>query len=120
MKPLSAFQGRKSLLDRKTMKRAVFYATAAGCLLALSATHAQALTLTHSTAIMFTPFDNFFSSFSTFMTGTVARVGSLAAIVLCGHQYATGEPGAKKVAAGTAIGVGIANMAPAVLTWFSS
>ena len=71
-------------------------------------------------AIILTPFDNFFSSFSTFMTGTVARVGSLAALVICGISYASGEPGAKKMAVGTAIGVGIANMAASCLTWFST
>ena len=54
------------------------------------------------------------------MTGTVARVGSLAALVICGISYASGEPGAKKMAVGTAIGVGIANMAASCLTWFST
>jgi type IV secretory pathway VirB2 component (pilin) len=88
--------------------------------LLISATQAHASPLNSTGAIILTPFDNFFSSFSTFMTGTVARVGSLAAIVICGITYATGEPGAKKMAVGTAIGVGIANMAASCLTWFST
>jgi hypothetical protein len=120
MKPFSASRLRAHLLGRRSLNRTVGYAAAAAFILALSATHSNASTLTHGTAMLFTPFDNFFGSFSTLMTTTVARVGSLAAIVICGHQYAIGEPGAKKVAVGTAIGVGIANMAPAILSWVST
>jgi TrbC/VIRB2 family pilin len=90
--------------------------------LAFAAGQAHAsTTLTHNTAtFIFTPFDNFFNSFSDFMTTTVARVGSLAALVLCGLGYASGKPHAKEIATGTAIGVMIANLAPSFLTWLSS
>jgi type IV secretory pathway VirB2 component (pilin) len=47
------------------------------------------------------PFDTGFRSLQTLFTGTVAKVASLIAIVIGGYQFAHGEPGAKRVAAGT-------------------
>ena len=63
------------------------------------------------------PFDSGLTSIQTLFTGTVAKVGSLIAIVLGGYAFAHGEPGAKKTLAGVAAGTGIAVMAVNVLTW---
>jgi hypothetical protein len=51
------------------------------------------------------------------LTGTIAKVSSLIAIVLGGYAFAHGEPGAKKTLAGVAAGTGIAVMATNILTW---
>ena len=116
-----ALWGRASRLERRRIPIfAARWSALVAVALLLSATQAHASPLNSAGAIILTPFDNFFSSFSTFMTGTVARVGSLAALVICGISYASGEPGAKKMAVGTAVGVGIANMAASCLTWFST
>jgi type IV secretory pathway VirB2 component (pilin) len=63
------------------------------------------------------PFDTGLSNVGTLFTGTVAKVGSLIAIVAGGYGFAHGEPGAKKNLAGVAAGTGIAVMAGNVLTW---
>lgn len=63
------------------------------------------------------PFDTGFNNLQTLFTGTIAKVGSLIAIVLGGIGFATGDPGAKKNLAGVAIGVGIAVMAVNILSW---
>ena len=50
------------------------------------------------------PFDTGFTNLQNLFTGTIAKVASLIAIVVGGYEFAHGEPGAKKVAAGTAGG----------------
>ena len=51
------------------------------------------------------------------LTGTIAKVASLVAIVIGGFGFAHGEPGAKKALAGVAAGTGIAVLAVNVLSW---
>jgi hypothetical protein len=51
------------------------------------------------------------------ITGTIAKVASLVAIVIGGYGFAHGEPGAKKALAGVAAGTGIAVLAVNVLSW---
>ena len=63
------------------------------------------------------PFDTGLTSIQTLFTGTIAKVGSLIAIVVGGYAFAHGEPGAKKTLAGVAAGTGIAVMATNILTW---
>lgn len=63
------------------------------------------------------PFDTGFTAMQTLFTGTVAKAGSLIAIVLGGYGLAHGEPGHKKALAGIAAGTGIAVLAVNVLTW---
>ena len=43
-----------------------------------------------------TPLDTGFTNLQNLFTGTVAKVGSLIAIVVGGYQFAHGEPGAKR------------------------
>lgn len=64
-----------------------------------------------------TPLDTGFTNLQNLFTGTVAKVGSLIAIVVDGYQFAHGEPGAKRALAGVAAGTGIAILAANVLTW---
>ena len=64
-----------------------------------------------------TPLDTGFTNLQNLFTGTVAKVGSLIAIVVGGYQFAHGEPGAKRALAGVAAGAGIAVLAANVLTW---
>ena len=64
-----------------------------------------------------TPLDTGFTNLQNLFTGTVAKVGSLIAIVVGGYQFAHGEPGAKRALAGVAAGTGIAILAANVLTW---
>src|SRR5215470_8361313 len=47
-----------------------------------------------------TPLDTGFTNLQNLFTGTVAKVGSLIAIVVGGYQFAHGEPGAKRALAG--------------------
>jgi type IV secretory pathway VirB2 component (pilin) len=58
-----------------------------------------------------TPLDTGFTNLQNLFTGTVAKVGSLIAIVVGGYQFAHGEPGAKRALAGVAAGTGIAILA---------
>src|SRR5438067_10779892 len=55
-----------------------------------------------------TPLDTGFTNLQNLFTGTVAKVGSLIAIVVGGYQFAHGEPGAQRALAGVAAGTGIA------------
>src|ERR1700756_4578575 len=64
-----------------------------------------------------TPLDTGFTNLQNLFPGTVAKVGSLIAIVVGGYQFAHGEPGAKRALAGVAAGTGIAVLAANVLTW---
>jgi len=64
-----------------------------------------------------TPLDTGFTNLQNLFTGTVAKVGSLIAIVVGGYQFAHGEPGAKRALPGVAAGTGIAVLAANVLTW---
>ncbi len=64
-----------------------------------------------------TPLDTGFTALQNLFTGTVAKAGSLIAIVVGGYQFAHGEPGAKRALAGVAAGTGIAVLAANVLTW---
>jgi type IV secretory pathway VirB2 component (pilin) len=64
-----------------------------------------------------TPLDTGFTNLQNLFTGTIAKVGSLIAIVVGGYQFAHGEPGAKRALAGVAAGTGIAILAANVLTW---
>jgi type IV secretory pathway VirB2 component (pilin) len=64
-----------------------------------------------------TPLDTGFTNLQNLFTGTVAKVGSLIAILVGGYQFAHGEPGAKRALAGVAAGTGIAILAANVLTW---
>ena len=64
-----------------------------------------------------TPLDTGFTNLQNLFTGTVAKVGSLIAIVVGGYQFAHGEPGDKRALAGVAAGTGIAVLAANVLTW---
>jgi type IV secretory pathway VirB2 component (pilin) len=63
------------------------------------------------------PFDTGLGAIQTLFTGTVAKVGSLVAIVMGGYGFAHGDPGAKRNLAGVAAGTGIAVMAVNVLQW---
>ena len=63
------------------------------------------------------PFDTGFNAIQALFTGTIAKVASLVAIVIGGHGFAHGEPGAKKALAGVAAGTGIAVLAVNVLSW---
>ena len=76
------------------------------CLIAPLAAHARETSL-----------DTGFTNLQNLFTGTVAKVGSLIAIVVGVYQFAHGEPGAKRALAGVAAGTGIAVLAANVLTW---
>ena len=84
----------------------VLFAPVAIVLVASVAAHAQG-----------TPLDTGFTNLQNLFTGTIAKVGSLIAIVVGGYQFAHGEPGAKRALAGVAAGTGIAILAANVLTW---
>lgn len=45
------------------------------------------------------PFDTGFTALQNLFTGTVAKVASLIAIAIGGHQFAHGEPGSKRALA---------------------
>jgi len=92
----------RSIADRSR----VLLAPLAMVLIAPLAAHAQG-----------TPLDTGFTNLQNLFTGTVAKVGSLIAIVVGGYQFAHGEPGAKRALAGVAAGTGIAVLAANVLTW---
>ena len=79
-----------------------------------------AIALAFPLAAHASPFDTGFNNLQTLFTGTIAKVGSIIAIVLGGIGFATGDPGAKKNLAGVAIGVGIAVMAVNILSWLWS
>ena len=97
----------RSLKLRKMVRRPqVLLAPLAFVLIAPLAAHAQG-----------TPLDTGFTNLQNLFTGTVAKVGSLIAIVVGGYQFAHGEPGAKRALAGVAAGTGIAVLAANVLTW---
>jgi type IV secretory pathway VirB2 component (pilin) len=97
----------RSLKLRKMARRSqVLLAPLAILLIAPLAAHAQG-----------TPLDTGFTNLQNLFTGTVAKVGSLIAIVVGGYQFAHGEPGAKRALAGVAAGTGIAILAANVLTW---
>jgi type IV secretory pathway VirB2 component (pilin) len=97
----------RSLKIRRTARRSrVLLAPLAIILIAPLAAHAQG-----------TPLDTGFTNLQNLFTGTVAKVGSLIAIVVGGYQFAHGEPGAKRALAGVAAGTGIAVLAANVLTW---
>ncbi len=66
------------------------------------------------------PFDSGISNISDLFTGTLAKAGSLIAVVLGGLGFAFGDPGAKKNLAGVAFGCGAALLAVNVLTWLWS
>ena len=97
----------RSLKPQKMARRPhVLLAPLALVLIASLAAHAQG-----------TPLDTGFTNLQNLFTGTVAKVGSLIAIVVGGYQFAHGEPGAKRALAGVAAGTGIAVLAANVLTW---
>ena len=97
----------RSLKLRTMARRAhILLAPLAIILIAPLAAHAQG-----------TPLDTGFTNLQNLFTGTVAKVGSLIAIVVGGYQFAHGEPGAKRALAGVAAGTGIAILAANVLTW---
>ena len=97
----------RSLKLRRMARRArVLLAPFAIVLIGTLAAHAQG-----------TPLDTGFTNLQNLFTGTVAKVGSLIAIVVGGYQFAHGEPGAKRALAGVAAGTGIAVLAANVLTW---
>ena len=75
------------------------------------------LTATLAAHAQGTPLDTGFTNLQNLFTGTVAKVGSLIAIVVGGDQFAHGEPRAKRALAGVAAGTGIAILAANVLTW---
>ena len=93
-------------LRRMARRSHVLIAPLATVLIAPLAAHAQG-----------TPLDTGFTNLQNLFTGTVAKVGSLIAIVVGGYQFAHGEPGAKRALAGVAAGTGIAILAANVLTW---
>ena len=97
---------RSSKLRRMASRSRVLLAPLAIVLIAPLAAHAQG-----------TPLDTGFTNLQNLFTGTVAKVGSLIAIVVGGYQFAHGEPGAKRALAGVAAGTGIAILAANVLTW---
>ncbi len=97
---------RSSKLRRMARRAHVLIAPLAILLIAPLAAHAQG-----------TPLDTGFTNLQNLFTGTVAKVGSLIAIVVGGYQFAHGEPGAKRALAGVAAGTGIAILAANVLTW---
>jgi type IV secretion system protein VirB2 len=97
----------RSLKLRKMARRShILLTPLAVVLIASLAAHAQG-----------TPLDTGFTNLQNLFTGTVAKVGSLIAIVVGGYQFAHGEPGAKRALAGVAAGAGIAVLAANVLTW---
>lgn len=97
----------RSLKLRRMVRRShVLLAPLSIVLIASLAAHAQG-----------TPLDTGFTNLQNLFTGTVAKVGSLIAIVVGGYQFAHGEPGAKRALAGVAAGTGIAILAANVLTW---
>ena len=97
----------RSLKLRRTARRShVLLAPLAIVLIAPLAAYAQG-----------TPLDTGFTNLQNLFTGTIAKVGSLIAIVVGGYQFAHGEPGAKRALAGVAAGTGIAVLAANVLTW---
>jgi type IV secretory pathway VirB2 component (pilin) len=51
------------------------------------------------------------------LTGTVAQVASLIAIVIGGCQFARGEPRSKRALTGIVAGTGIAVLAANLLSW---
>jgi type IV secretory pathway VirB2 component (pilin) len=63
------------------------------------------------------PFDSGITSIQTLFTSTIARAVSLIAIVIGGHSFAHGDPGAKKTLGGVVAGTGIAVLAVNVLSW---
>jgi len=97
---------RSLKLRRMAHLSKVLLAPLAVILIASLAAHAQG-----------TPLDTGFTNLQNLFTGTVAKVGSLIAIVVGGYQFAHGEPGAKRALAGVAAGTGIAILAANVLTW---
>jgi type IV secretory pathway VirB2 component (pilin) len=97
---------RSLKLRRMARRSRVLLAPLAIILIAPLAAHAQG-----------TPLDTGFTNLQNLFTGTVAKVGSLIAIVVGGYQFAHGEPGAKRALAGVAAGTGIAILAANVLTW---
>src|ERR1700746_519231 len=64
-----------------------------------------------------TPLDTGFTNLQNLFTRTVAKIGSLIAIVVGAYQFAHGEPVAKLALTGVAAGTGIAILAANVLTW---
>ncbi len=97
---------RSLKLRRMVRPSHVLLAPLAIILIAPVAAHAQG-----------TPLDTGFTNLQNLFTGTIAKVGSLIAIVVGGYQFAHGEPGAKRALAGVAAGTGIAILAANVLTW---
>ena len=97
---------RSLKLQKMARRPHVLLAPLALVLIASLAAHAQG-----------TPLDTGFTNLQNLFTGTVAKVGSLIAIVVGGYQFAHGEPGAKRALAGVAAGTGIAVLAANVLTW---
>lgn len=120
MRRIPDFQRWLRGLDPHTLKCVARCAMIAASLSALSAVNAHASTITHDTALLFIPLQTWFDSAGDFMSTTVARVGSLAAIVLCGIGYAHGEGATKKMLGGTAIGVGIAGGALNFYNWITT
>ena len=87
---------------------------------AVHAAFAFALLLFLPLAAHASPFDSGISNISDLFTGTLARAGSLIAVILGGLGFAFGDPGAKKNLAGVAFGVGIALLAANVISWLWS
>ena len=115
-------RSRAPVWRRLIKSLAKFSAVTAG-FLAVSASAAHAApTHLQSTAslIFFTPFDGFMNEWSSFMSSTVAKVGSVTALIFCGYEIGTGKPTAKATAGAAAVGVIIANAAPQIVTWISS
>lgn len=63
------------------------------------------------------PWDRAFTALGGFFTSTVARVGSLIAVVIGGWELMHGEAGSKRAVAGIVAGIGAALLAGNVISW---
>jgi type IV secretory pathway VirB2 component (pilin) len=63
------------------------------------------------------PWDRAFTAIGGFFTSTVARVGSLIAVVIGGWELMHGEAGSKRAVAGIVAGIGAALLAGNVIAW---
>ncbi len=63
------------------------------------------------------PWDRAFTALGGFFTSTVARVGSLIAVVIGGWELMHGEAGSKRAVAGIVAGIGAALLAGNVIAW---
>ena len=66
------------------------------------------------------PFDGMLANVGDLFTGPIAKVGSLIGVVWGAVNWSTGDPGAKRTAAGICFGVCAALGAANIITWLSA